>query len=67
MILYHFIRDSRLFLVKISFVLGADNLRKFARKVGREDMLHILKLDVTNDDSVHNAKVKNLIVFRSFV
>ena len=47
---------------KTSFIIGADNLRKYAKDVGRENLLHILRLDVTNDDSVYSAKV-TFIVF----
>ena len=35
---------------------------EFAKGVGKKDLLHIVKLDVTKDDSVHQAKVSIIFV-----
>ena len=35
---------------------------EFAKGVGKKDLLHIVKLDVTKDDSVNQAKVSIIFV-----
>ena len=42
----------------IILFLGADSLKQFAKDIGKEDALHIVRLDVTKDASVNDAKVR---------
>ena len=35
---------------------------EYAKGVGKKDLLHIVKLDVTKDDSVNQAKVSIIFV-----
>ena len=38
--------------------LGAESLKQRAKELGKEELLHIVRLDVTQDESVENAKVR---------
>ena len=38
--------------------LGAESLIQHAKDLGKEDLLHIVRLDVTRDESVANARVR---------
>ena len=48
----------------LKHLIGADKLKQYAKEIGRDDVLHVLKLDVTKDESVNDARasysLKNL-------
>ena len=41
----------------MKFITGAEKLKQYAKEMGRGEDLYIIKLDVTKDDSVNDAKV----------
>ena len=44
-------------MIDMKFITGAEKLKQYAKELGRGEDLYILKLDVTKDESVNDAKV----------
>ena len=44
-------------MINMKFITGAEKLKQYAKEMGRGEDLYIIKLDVTKDDLVNDAKV----------